>query len=490
MMVERTPNVFVLTVDSLRADTYHSQMRAVTEAISGVEFTNAFATASNTGSSMPALAAGVFCDRVANGEPNLKLGETSDDDDLTTLAEALSSNGFECFLWSDNVIFGSERNYDRGFHGGRTGTPTWKKRAQKVVQGTGSDRLFNSCRWLYFNVIDRAGKRLSASNSYYISADTYHEAVLDALERDSGGTMHWIHYMDVHHPFDPPQSYLDSRPLNTDRSASELAELSSTAIIQNREEATTTEDIEDIVQAYLAACEYLRDQLVSFVERLVEREHFIPGHDLLVLTADHGEGFDRERHGMLGHTPTPAFWDDLVHVPLVIAHPDWEERTVDGQVSQIDLMPTILGALDVPVPDSADGRAVRDPEDLYREHVYFTATGPYRSYHGIRNRSGWKLFADRISDSKSVELTGSDEDLDHERVLFTRLKKGAESVLFERKLGESTLPTDPRHREQWLDLQRQLREERGPITTRRFDAMLTDETVEQLEQLGYVDNIR
>ncbi|SDD47849.1 Arylsulfatase A [Natrinema hispanicum] len=483
----------MLTVDSLRADVYQELMEDVTKTIRGVEFTTAFATASNTGSSMPTLAAGVFCDRVANGEPNLKLGETSGKDELTTMAESLSDAGYDCSLWSDNVIFGSERNYDRGFDDGRAGTPNWKKRAQKIIQRTGSDRLFNVCRWAYFNVLGRIEEKVISDNNYYISANTYHKAVLDSLEQASGGQMHWIHYMDVHHPFEPPTEYLETRSLHTDRTSSELAELSSQAIIQNRGKGMTDEDIDDIEQAYLAACEHLRDQLVSFIETLIDRDHYVPGHDVIVLTADHGEGFDRDRHGMLGHTPTPAFWDDLVHVPLVVGHPEWEEGTIDCQVSQIDLVPTILRAVDVSVPPSVDGQATALPTELCREHVYFTATGPYRTYHGIRSNTGWKLFSDRISDSESIELTGSDDDQakqDHERILLTTAGKSTETIRFECQLDDKTRPTDGDEREKWRILRQQLCDTKGEVATRRFDAMLSDETVAQLEQLGYVDNIR
>lgn len=463
-------------------------MSDVTAAIGGQEFTNAFATASNTGSSMPALAAGVFCDRVANGTPNLKL--KPEGDTLTTVAEALSSAEYECSLWSDNSIFSARRNYDRGFEARTTGTENWKKRAQKLVQRAGSDRLFNLCRWGYFNLLRPFETFLPSEENYYPSAETYHQSVLRALQESTGGQLHWIHYMDVHHPFEPPAEYLDSRSLHTDRSSSALAELSSKTIIENRGAGTTDADIEDIEQAYRAACEYLRDELVDFIETLRDREQYIPGHDLLVLTADHGEGFNREQHGMLGHTPTPAFWDDLVHVPLVIGHPEWGRGSVTAQVSQIDIVPTVLRAVDVPVPDSVAGYAPTTPDDLHREHVYFTATGPYRTYHGVRSETGWKLFADRISTADAVEMTGMDESQDHERVLLTRVGDAGESLRFERELADNTLPSETEDRSQWLELRNLLRDARGDIATRRFDETLSAETEEQLRQLGYVDNIR
>lgn len=488
-MTEHQPNVFALTIDSLRADVYSEVINELTTVIQGVEFTNAFATASNTGSSMPTLAAGVYCDHVADGTPNLDLGDP-EENDLVTVAEVLSNAGYMCSLWSDNVIFGSSRDYDRGFNSGRTGVPTWKKRAQRLIQRTGSDRLFNTCRWIYFNLLSRIEATLPQGSSYNISAADHHQSVLDSLEGTSGGQMHWIHYMDVHHPFDPPAEYLDNRPLNTDRNPAKLAELSSKAIIQNRGEGVSDQDIEDIEQAYLAAAEYLRDEITTFAEKLIEKGHYVPGRDVFVLTSDHGEGFDRDLHGMLGHTPTPAFWDDLVHVPLVIGHPDWEPGEVDCQVSLIDLVPTILRAVDAPVPSSLHGTGAVQPTDLSRDYVYFSATGPYRSYYGVRDKSGWKLFSDRISTSNSVELTGTDESQDHERILLTRAVNGSETIKFERQLDENDRPSDTDEREHWLELQRQLEEQYGNVVTRRFDADLSDETIEQLQQLGYVDNIR
>lgn len=458
--------------------------------VDGVDFANAVATANATGSSMPTLAAGVYCDRIASGTPNLKLAESGDAPDVTTMAEAFSQAGFECWLWSANTIFGSARRYDRGFEGGHHGEATWKKRLQEFVQRKGSTRLFNFGRWVYFNVFESVKDRFLTGGTYYPSARKYHTSVLQALEKSAGGQVHWIHYMDVHHPFDAPASYLDSRRFNTERSRAHLAELSSKAIIENDGGDISDEDVEDIYRAYLACVEYLGDELTTFFERLIDGGHFVPGHDVLVLTADHGEGFDRDLHGMLGHTPTPAFWDDLVRVPLVVSHPQWAPETVNRQVSLIDLMPTVLEAVGVEVPDTVDGRAAGRPREMHRDVAFFTATAPYRTYHGIRSETGWKLFSDRISEGDDVELTGTDEANDYERVLLTRIDGDSESIRFECELDDRGRPAaDPNH-EQWARLLRRVRDERGRVATRRFHETIDEDVEEQLRQLGYVDDIR
>lgn len=490
-MVGDDRNVFVLTADSLRADAFGEVLRGVTEAVGGVEFTNAVATSSGTGSSMPALAAGVLCDTLHEATGTLKLGESSDEDGLVTMAEALAASGYDCSLWSDNTIFGEARNYDRGFAAGETGTPSLERRVQSKIQSVGSDRLFNACRWVYFNLLAPV-QSLTTENTYYGTARELHTSALEALEERNGRQMHWLHYMDTHHPFDPPAEYLAEREFHTDRSRTELSELSSKAIITNRGAGVTDEDVEDIRQAYLACCAYLRDELLAFIDELKRRDHFVPGRDVFVFTADHGEGFSPAEHGMLGHTPTPSFWDALVRVPLVISHPEWTPRTVGCQVSHLDVMPTVLAAAGASVPASAAGRVARSPEDLCREYAPLAAVGPERIYYGVRT-DDWKLFADRISTDDSVELTGTNREHDYERVLLTAVDTDGdatdETVWFERALDERARPTEGPAREVWHDLAAVIERRAGTFVRERDGEAMTDDVKRQLRDLGYLDDL-
>lgn len=486
------PNVFVLTVDSLRADAFTETMEAVSETIGGVRYTNAVSTANATGSSMPALAAGVYADTVQRATGTLKLGESSEEDGFVTMAEVLSAAEFDCSLWSENTIFGAARNYQRGFTAGKAGTPSVKRRLQSRIQSVGSDRLFNTARWLYFNVLARI-ESAATEATYYGPARDLHASVLDSLgERRTGGEMHWLHYMDTHHPFDPPAEYLERRSFNTPRSRTQLSELSSKAIITNRGAGVTDADVADIEEAYLACCTYLRDQLLEFIAALKEREHFVPGRDVLVLTADHGEGFSPDEHDMLGHTPTPAFWEDLVRVPLVISHPEWSSRKIDRQVSLIDVMPTVLAAAGATVPEAAEGRIARAPDDMTREYALFSSVGPERVYHGIRADSGWKLFADRINTVDSVELTGTDRAHDRERVLLTAYDadETAETVWFERDLEDADVrPSDDLPREIYDELSGELDRRTGGFSREKERETTTEEMERQLRDLGYLDDV-
>ena len=74
---------------------------------------------------------------------------------------------------------------------------------------------------------------------------------------------------------------------------------------------------------------------------------------LVVVTADHGAEFFE--HGNKGHRAT--LYDETVRIPLIIHLPGGEpvERRVGSQAGIIDIAPTILDALGVPVPAGMQG---------------------------------------------------------------------------------------------------------------------------------------
>ena len=75
---------------------------------------------------------------------------------------------------------------------------------------------------------------------------------------------------------------------------------------------------------------------------------------LLVVTADHGEMLGD--HWMLNKA---GFFPQAFHVPLVIRHPDGVRgRKVEAMTEHVDLLPTLLEAMGVPVPLQADGRSL------------------------------------------------------------------------------------------------------------------------------------
>src|SRR5439155_2762296 len=76
---------------------------------------------------------------------------------------------------------------------------------------------------------------------------------------------------------------------------------------------------------------------------------------LVVLTGDHGESLGEHgemTHGLFAYEAT-------LRVPLVLYAPGLlQPRVEDEPVRHVDILPTILDALGVPVPDGVDGRSL------------------------------------------------------------------------------------------------------------------------------------
>jgi arylsulfatase A-like enzyme len=80
-------------------------------------------------------------------------------------------------------------------------------------------------------------------------------------------------------------------------------------------------------------------QLLAYLEK------HRPG-SVIILAADHGEEFDE--HGSRYHGKT--LYDEQVRIPLIIAVPGVAAAVVEGPAELVDVAPTVLGLLDIPIP--------------------------------------------------------------------------------------------------------------------------------------------
>jgi arylsulfatase A-like enzyme/tetratricopeptide (TPR) repeat protein len=79
------------------------------------------------------------------------------------------------------------------------------------------------------------------------------------------------------------------------------------------------------------------------------------GRTLIVLTSDHGESLGE--HGEATHGIFA--YESVLRVPLVVHAPRLvQPRVVEGTARHVDVLPTVLDALDSPVPDGLAGRSL------------------------------------------------------------------------------------------------------------------------------------
>ena len=146
------------------------------------------------------------------------------------------------------------------------------------------------------------------------------DAVLEEMDRlvaaGEPPGFFWVHYFDVHEP------YQDGRfgHRDVDRYDGEIARVD-------------------------AALRRLWDGARRRLSRPV----------VLVVTADHGEEF--REHGGVYHGS--SLYEEQVRVPLIVRAPGLPARRIDAPVELVDLAPTLLGLLELPLAESMRGDDLR-----------------------------------------------------------------------------------------------------------------------------------
>ncbi len=161
----------------------------------------------------------------------------------------------------------------------------------------------------------------------------------------------YLHYMDVHGPYRPPESKRPPVPagVRPNVARGEVAELAR-KINAGRDVRLTAVELEYLRALYDADVRAWDDnfgRLLAGLDAAGVRDETV-----LVVVSDHGEGF--LEHGRLKHGVT--LYDELLRVPLVIQGPGIG-RGREAELAQgIDLLPTIGAMLGLAVGETLPGR--------------------------------------------------------------------------------------------------------------------------------------
>lgn len=164
----------------------------------------------------------------------------------------------------------------------------------------------------------------------------------------------WVHFMDPHGPYQAeplPRAGGDSLP-------DTVLPVSPTnyglGVIPKYQALPGLDRARDYRSRYRGEVRFTDEQvgrLLATLDQLDLRQRTV-----VVLTADHGESLGEHdlyfQHGWF-------LFDDSARVPLLVHVPGVAPRRVSEPVSLVDLMPTILAGLDLPVPAGVEGRDLR-----------------------------------------------------------------------------------------------------------------------------------
>jgi arylsulfatase A-like enzyme len=168
--------------------------------------------------------------------------------------------------------------------------------------------------------------------------------------------------------------------------------------------------------AMVTACDNMVGRLVKKL-----KEEGVYENTLIVFTSDHGD--------MLGshntHMPKRAPHDYSVRVPLILSGKNIKQKNTESEllIGTIDLMPTILGIINIPIKDARHGLNLSDAiqkgdEDTVEYQPIFTLTG--HNWRGVYTK-------DWTYSSSMYTKDGLDQNLET-NVLFDHKKDAGQLV--------------------------------------------------------------
>ncbi len=340
------PNVILISVDTLRADFVgYAGGPARTPNIDALAaesyvFENAYSVAPWTRPSFASFFSSRYPSEMGVARVRDVGGEVWDApipqrwaEEHTTLAEALRDSGYSTRAVVTNGVLSASNHVSQGFQTfhqcwlGEDTAPPGQGPHYGVAPGLGL---------LWASLVvgpERAGTERAASVT---------DVALRILPAGgSGSTLSWIHYLDPHQPYDPPDIPEDQRVMP--------AKADTMAGLQTR----SLSERSRLVEAYSAEIEY-NDQYLGQVLREL-RTNGLWASSVIVFWSDHGEEF--WEHGKWEHGQ--SLHPELCHVPLLIHLPGQAESyAVNTRVTLLDVMPTILETCKIEAPDGLQGRSL------------------------------------------------------------------------------------------------------------------------------------
>jgi arylsulfatase A-like enzyme len=315
---KRPPNVVLISLDTLRAD-----------------YVGAYGSTLETTPNLDRLAEeGVLFENVVAPYPSTTashmsmltgiypgvhdvLGPTRQlSEELRTLTEVLSAHGYQTAAVTEDGMVSARSGFARGF---------------------GFYREFKTWNPAKTDGFVREG--VSAS--------------LEWLDRHPGERFFlFLHTYQVHGPYAPPE---DFKVFSAQGEAAEVARVERDRLL------------------YAGEVLYTDHEIGRFLGGLAERG--LADDTIVIVTADHGEAFGE--HGALGHGL--YLTDEVLRIPLIVRAPGEvpDGLRISAPVSLVDVTPTVLGLVGIPVPEGLQGLSllplIADPAaERFRDRILYS----------------------------------------------------------------------------------------------------------------------
>ena len=312
------PDVILIVIDTLRADHLgcYGYFRNTSPGIDrfaadSLLFENCFSHAPSTSASVASILSGFLPHetRVTN--------KTVMSKKLRTLPLLLAPHGYRTAAVVSNYVFREKRGWETGF-----------------------------------DVYDAQmkGRELNRSIPERIAEHTTDRVVKFLKKFRKENLFLWLHYQDPHGPYTPGAEFAKLFKSNIEKNPRILEvneKFSGRGGIPQYQKLGENRDFHHYVSQYDAEIRYADRHIERLFDILKELELY--SDSLIIFTADHGEGMG-EHDYYFAHGE--YLYNTLTHVPLIIKYPGGSAGTKKDVVEHIDIVPTILKALNItPAPN-------------------------------------------------------------------------------------------------------------------------------------------
>ncbi len=323
-----SPNVVLITIDTLRPDrlgTYGNVLSRSPNidrlASSGATFLNAASASAWTLPSMATIMTSNWPARHGAYWVDRKI-----DPDLPTLASILAKAGYTTAGIHGHLLVSSLYGFGKGF---------------ETLIEIDVDVADSAKAWA-----DARSARRNQPTAGVIAA-----AAKEWLESTPKEPFFlWVHFFDPHLPYTPPKEWRSAfDPGPADRLQINGRPPQKYFKVENPMPETMRDRLLRLYDGEIFNVDEAIGDLLATYKDLFRSD------PILVITSDHGEEF--KEHGRLSHTKT--LYGELVRVPLLFHGPSIPARAlVRSNAQTIDIAPTLLSLLHIPIPPALQGRAL------------------------------------------------------------------------------------------------------------------------------------
>lgn len=353
---DNRPNIMIILIDALRPDHlssygYHKKNSPNIGQIAqeGILYRSVYAQSSWTRPSVASIFTSMYPTSHGiiqlNGDPvhNYILPN-----EALTISEILNEKGYHTVGFVTNPHITKKFGFDQGFD----------EFTYFFPQSFYGLQIFKIIAQIF---------KIAPVKKFYHQASELNKHIYSWLKSDKNCPFFmYIHYTDPHMPYfkHPIQFGLSQNNFRT---------------------KWTTQNLLDLYDGEISYVDYHIGKLIE----LLKKEKLYD-NTMIMITSDHGEEFYDHK----GYDHGQTLYEEVIKIPLIIKYPNNLDKgkVKDDPVLSIDICPTIMDFLNIPIPDIMKGVSLyKNQQSSETKRVVFAELGEYEKGMRSLQVGRWKL---------------------------------------------------------------------------------------------------